>query len=95
MPDRWNKEAGPKPSKDVMKQAHQLARPGTKTATAVAMALRPCGTTQAQIKAVLGKPYRNKLRELTSRGAARTVLMRQQDGLKVYRITLARTRRAA
>lgn len=69
----WPKEAGPKPTQKDLKLIHEkhIARPGSKTAVAVAMSLRPNGTTQEQIKKVLGNPYRNKLTSLVVTGVAR------------------------
>jgi hypothetical protein len=70
---KWPKEAGPKPAKNLLKLIHDsgIAKPGSKTAVAVAMTLRNSGATQEQIKAVLGAPYRNKLTSLVVKGIAK------------------------
>jgi len=84
----WSKDAGRRPAKAHLAAAQTLARPGSKTAVALAMALRPEGTTQTEIKAILGRPYRNKLRDVVRSGAARRLQARPRDGLTVYRIAL-------
>lgn len=70
---KWPKEAGPKPKATDLKAIHDtgIAKAGSKTAIAVAMAVRSDGTTQEQIKAVLGAPYRNKLSHLVANGLAK------------------------
>src|SRR5688572_12242471 len=69
---KWPKEAGPKPTQKDLKVIHEagIARPGSKTAVAVAMSMRAKGTTQDQVKKVLGAPYRNKLTTLVATGVA-------------------------
>lgn len=42
-----------------------LAREGSKAALAVALALMPEGTDQPTIKAHLGQPFRNKIRDIS------------------------------
>ena len=70
---KWPKEAGPKPTQKDLEVIHNtgIARPGSKTAVAVAMSMREGGTTQEQIKKVLGNPYRNKLTSLVVTGVAK------------------------
>lgn len=87
---RWPRNAGPKPTKDLLKDVHeaQAARPGTKDAMAVAMAIRDTGTTQKQIAAVLGGPHRNKITQLLASGKAKRVPMPSQAGHMVYKIIL-------
>jgi hypothetical protein len=85
----WKKAAGDKPKNQIkLVQKHNLARPQSKDALAVAMALRPQGVTQPQIVSVLGKPHRNKIKHLVSTGKATIVDMPQQAGHKVYRLKL-------
>ncbi|HET9285730.1 MAG TPA: hypothetical protein VFR24_27580 [Candidatus Angelobacter sp.] len=60
----WKPEFGSKPRTKDLKQAEELAKPGSKTAFALAMALRPMGTSQSQIVKVLKLPHRNKIKQL-------------------------------
>lgn len=68
--------------------AHKVARPGSKDAMAVAMALRPEGTTQGQVIQVLGHPHRNKIRSLLTHRKAKLLKMPDKDGMQVYKIDL-------
>ena len=88
--DNWPKNAGPKPTQKDLKLIHDsgAARPGTKTAVAIAMSMRPHGTTQGQIKSVLGSPYRNKLTKLVATGAAKREHV-PGHGQMVYKLVLA------
>jgi hypothetical protein len=88
--DQWPKEAGPKPSQKDLKAIHEagIAKPGSKTAIAIAMALREKGTTQEQIKAALGTPYRNKLTALVANGLAKRKHV-MGGRFMVYKLTLA------
>jgi hypothetical protein len=62
----WKREYGKKPSTTELKQAETLAKPGSKTAMALAMGLRPEGTTQSTLVKVLGLPHRNKIKKLVT-----------------------------
>lgn len=87
--EAWPKEAGPKPTNAEIRQAHDtgMVRAGTKDALAVIMAMRPAGTTQAQIKAVLGAPHRNKIKNLIVAGAAKRIsAKRNEHGHTVYKL---------
>lgn len=66
MPHRlhFNKTTGPKPSKAVLKEASKLATPDTGDWFTVAMAMRPNGVTQNEVVSLLGRPHRNKIRQL-------------------------------
>lgn len=85
---KWPKEAGPKPTQKDLKLIDEagIARLGSKTAVAVAMSLRPKGTTQDQIKKVLGNPYRNKLTHLVATGIARREHVGGEGRLMVYKL---------
>jgi gamma-glutamyl phosphate reductase len=64
MRTQFNKDTGPKPSKQLLRLASTLAKPNTDDHLVVAMALRPNGVTQAEVITLLGHPHRNKLRKL-------------------------------
>lgn len=85
----WPKDAGPKPKRRALKTIHEagIARAGSKTAVAVAMALREKGVTQDQIKMVLGAPYRNKLTQLVVTGIAKREHVRGGRPM-VYKLTI-------
>lgn len=87
---RWPRYAGRKPTRNLLNEVHnaQAARPNSKDAMAVAMAIRETGTTQKQITAALGAPHRNKITQLILSGKAKRVPMPQDDGHMVYRIIL-------
>lgn len=80
-------KSGKRPTTREFKLVHDmhLARPGTKTAFAVAMALLPNGTSQPQIMQILSSPHRNKIKELALRKDMK--LTREKDG-NVVRIKL-------
>jgi hypothetical protein len=84
----WPREAGPKPKASELAAVHATGRvrPGSRDALAVAMSLR--GVTQGEIKAVLGAPHRNKMRELVKAKIARRLRVPRKDGLKVYKLEL-------
>lgn len=63
----WKPEYGRKPNNSEVEYAETMARHGSKTAFALAMGLRPQGTTQSTIVKVLGLPHRNKIRKLEQR----------------------------
>jgi len=85
---QWPAKAGRKPSQKAFRQANKISRPGSKDNIAVAMALRPDGTTQKQIICVLGAPHRNKLKSLRETNKVQVVKMPSKDGLRVYKINL-------
>ncbi len=87
---KWPKEAGPKPTQKDLKLIHEqgIARPGSKTAVAVAMSLREKGATQDQIKKVLGSPYRNKLTTLVVTGVAKREHVEAGGGHMVYKLRI-------
>jgi len=87
---QWPKEAGPKPTQKDLKVIHEagIARPGSKTAVAVAMSMRDKGATQDQIKKVLGAPYRNKLTTLVATGIAKREHVSGEGRLMVYKLRL-------
>lgn len=84
------KYAGNKPTADNFKVAHMLgARPGTKTAVAIAMMLRDSGATQPQVINLNGGAYLNKARELVAAGHAQRVPMpATAEGHTVYKLAL-------
>lgn len=86
--ERWPTDAGPKPkiSDFVAVHATGAVRPGSKDALAVAMALR--GVTQGEIKAVLGAPHRNKMKELVKKRVARRSRAERRNGQMVYKLEL-------
>ena len=60
----FNRTTGPKPTRQLLKEASTLAKPNTDDHLVVAMALRPNGVTQAEVITLLGHPHRNKLKKL-------------------------------
>lgn len=91
------KYAGAKPTAEQFKAAHALgAKPGTKTAMAVAMYLRPGGATQGQVFNINGGPYLNKMRAIIEAGAAKREPMPQTaEGHTVYKLALAKPKAKA
>ena len=61
---RFNKQTGPRPSKEALHVASTLATKGSGDYFTVALALRPNGVTQAEVIQLLGRPHRNKIRQL-------------------------------
>jgi len=62
----WKPEYGKKPNNKQLTLAEHVAKRGSKTAFALAMGMRPEGTSQSQIVKVLGLPHRNKIRKLAA-----------------------------
>ena len=87
---KWPKMAGRSPKAELIRFVHklELARKGTKEAVAVAMALRPEGTTQKQVISALGAPHRNKLTLLQTKRKVRLLKQVNADGLVVYKLEL-------
>lgn len=86
---KWpTKTAGKAPTAANFKAAHEAGlRPGTKTAVAIAMMLRPKGATQAEITAVNGGVYLNKARDLiAAKKATREAVPQTSDGHIVYKL---------
>src|SRR5882724_2637039 len=76
---------GPKPSSEQLAKVHALGpRPG-KQAFIIAMALRDCGVTPAQMVLITGTKHLNKMGDLTTDAYLREVLMPQVDGMKCYK----------
>jgi len=84
----WTRKAGRKPGPKQLKQAHRLARPGTRNALALAMALREQGVTQPQIIRALGTPHRNVIKRVVASKKAKVKVARSPEGRKVYRLSL-------
>lgn len=84
------KFAGPKPTAENFAFAHSLgARPGTKTAVALAMYARTDGASQAQVININGGPYLNKMRAAIEAGhAARMPVPTNAQGHTVYKLAL-------
>lgn len=82
----WNKETGPKPSKAAIAAASVLVRQDTDDHIAVAMTLRPNGATQNEIITLLGKPHRNKIRELVTKKRVKRQVI--PDSSRAVRIKL-------
>lgn len=85
----WNRKAGKKPSTKQLKIAQQMARPGTKNAMALAMALRENGASQPQIAMVTGAPHRNAIREVLLRRKATVKINVDNHGHKVFRLAVS------
>ena len=85
----WPKQAGSKPTGEMLATAHALnARPG-KQALAMALALRPEGVTGAQIVLACGAPQLNKMRDTVAKGWAKFAPLPMTDaGHKVYHLEL-------
>lgn len=80
-----SKLLGPKPTADQLAKVHALGpRPG-KQAFIIAMALRDCGVTPAQMVLITGTKHLNKMGDLTTDSYLREVLMPQVDGQKCYK----------
>lgn len=88
--DNWNKKAGRKPTTKQIREALKTGycRIGAKNTLAIAMALRDGGTTQAQIKAVLGQTHHNKLKALVTKKAVSLVKAANDNGLTNYKLKL-------
>lgn len=93
-PNWATKALGPQPTNDQLAVIHGLkARPG-KQALAIAMSMRDCGVTGAQIKGAVAlidggaNPQLNKMRGLVDAGMLAWVPMPQVSGGKVYRTKL-------
>lgn len=84
----WVKEAGKRPTVKELRlvESHNLARPGSKAAFALAMALRPEGVTQPQIIKVLGQPFRNKVKEVRQSNAVKVQIKQDEQGVKTIRL---------
>lgn len=82
--ERWVKQAGKRPTAKEIRlvESQNLARPGSKAAFALAMALRPEGTTQPQIISVLGQPFRNKIKEVKLNKAVKVSITEDEKGVK-------------
>lgn len=80
---------GAQPTPENFATAHALgAKPGSKTALAIAMYLRDEGITQGQMANALGGPYLNKARDLVTAKLAVRVPMQQVNGHTVYKLAL-------
>lgn len=90
MQTHWPRMAGRKPDPTTLRAVtkHNLARPNTKNAVALAMMLRPEGTTQGQIAAALGRRNHNKIKQVVRKGRARQVPMPRKQGQRVYKLVL-------
>ncbi len=76
---------GPKPTSDQLAKVHALGpRPG-KQAFIIAMALRDCGVTPAQMVLITGTKHLNQMGDLTTDAYLREVLMPQVDSMKCYK----------
>lgn len=76
---------GPKPTAEQLAKVHALGpRPG-KQAFIIAMSLRDCGVTPAQMVLITGTKHLNKMGDLTTDAYLREVLMPQVDGMKCYK----------
>lgn len=85
--DKWPEEGGRKPGHKWLKEAETLARPGSMTAVALSMYLRPDGASRRQIVAVCGAPHMNKFNTLVKRGMVKNRTKVDKDtGHKVYKI---------
>lgn len=85
---QWTKEAGKKPSKQLLKDASTLARPDSQDHIVIAMALRPEGVTQPEVISLFGHPHRNKIKQLVQDNKCKIVSM---DDHRPVRIRLIKT----
>lgn len=83
----WNKSWGPKPTVSQLKCIKEAgwARPGSKTAFALAMLTREEGAAQTQIKEALGATYRNRANQLCMLGLAK-LKQSKRNGTARYRL---------
>lgn len=83
------KQLGPKPTAEMLASIHGLgARPG-KQALAIAMGLRDCGVTGAQIMIACGAPQLNKMRGyITDAMLKRVPVAPSSEGHTVYKLEL-------
>lgn len=83
---QFSKATGPKPAKELIKEAAALARPQSAECIVVAMAMRPNGVTQSEIIALFGHPHRNKLKRLLEEDKVKRFVL--PDGSRSTRIRL-------
>jgi SOS-response transcriptional repressor LexA len=69
-----------------MQEASKLARQSTGDFIAVAMTMRPQGATQREIINALGKPHRNKIKQLLQTKRVKRLIL--PDGSRSTRIKL-------
>ena len=84
----WKSEAGRQPTKKLLREASELAKPDSDDCVVVAMALRPEGVTQHEVMALFGHPHRNKLKKLVHDNKVRKYVL--PDGSRATRIRLVR-----
>lgn len=84
----WTPEAGAKPTQKLLKEASELAKPNTGDHLVVAMALRPNGLTQNEVKALLGRPHRNKIKKLLADNKVKQFVL--PEGTRATRIRLVK-----
>ena len=82
----WIKEAGSKPSKQLLQEASTMVRPNTKDHLVIAMALRQNGVTQTEVIRLLGKPHRNVVKKLLQHNKVKQFIL--PDGSRATRIKL-------
>ena len=83
----WPRKAGKRPLVRHFRGAYSLARPGSKNALALAMALREQGATQPQIMLVTGIPHRNIIKKVILDKKVKAKI-KTQDGRKVVKLSL-------
>lgn len=82
----WSDRTGKPPTQKQLREAARLAKIGTKTHLAIAMALRPSGITQSEVITLLGSPYRNKIRQLIAEKRVMALVL--PDGSRGQRVRL-------
>ncbi len=76
---------GPKPTADQLAKVHALGPRHGKQCFIIAMSLRDCGVTPAQMVLITGTKHLNKMGDLTTDAYLREVLMPQVDSMKCYK----------
>ena len=84
----WNRNAGRKPDKKLLLEASSFASSGSKTHMVIAMAMRPNGLTQDEVVQLLGRPYRNRIRQLVKENKVRVHIL--PEGSRRTRIKLVK-----
>lgn len=85
----WNaKQAGPKPTAEMITTYHRLGARHGLQCLAGAMALRPDGVTGSEIVMACGNPQLNKMRGFVADALVKQVNMPKRNGHQVYKLEL-------
>lgn len=84
----WKPQAGKRPTRQLLQEASELAKPNTADHLVVAMAMRPNGVTQAEVISLFGHPHRNKIKKLIEDRKVKQFVL--PDGGRSTRIRLVK-----